>query len=510
MFDFFSQLPTSRGLSAGSKKCRASLDPVDKPRDVEARNIEHLETSYSVHFPKEKYAHWHIFTPSYFSTYFIVLFRVVVRCHLGTSDIVSFKPPPSVTHTFHVHHVHGMETLEINAISLSPDNHYVVYCCGMEENAMNFDVTTIKANQNAIVFNYPSKGRSKGNVRTARDIIKPTIQQVKRLLDKGIPANKITLYGYSLGGGVAAKSARKLQQQGHSVHLTIERSFDRFSSVVPALVNKMNAKKVPIVTSILSLAVYGFTFGVAFAGCVTSLGYLMAGAFDGIAYIGARFLHAVGLLLQKILNGLGDLLATLLDPFSKEMSIKSQRLFYKMGHYANHFFYGLAIMIQKTLSIVASSVAGSVNMAASLIGAMISISGLILGVVLGAALGLLMSVQLLWTNKPLTLSIIPAFRCIFYAFDFEMDSVSELKQLIAAHHHSKNKSKDKPKITIINTIDDEVIDHNVALNTGLGLKPGNNHHSAPLKDRITSFWYSKGGHRGKLDDVLRTESYVLS
>lgn len=460
-----------------------------------------VNAGYSVHFPKEKYTSWHVFTPSYFSTYFIVLFRAAIRCYLGTSDVVHFIPPPSTTHTFHVSFVHGMETLEINAISSSPDNEYLVYCCGMEENAMDFDVSTIKPNQNAIIFNYPSKGRSKGQARSAKDMIRATIRQVKRLLNKGIPANKITLYGYSLGGAVAIKAARKLHQEGYPVNVTVERSFAQFSSVIPALINKIDAKKTPLVTSILALAVSGFTFGVAFAGSITSLGHLAAGSLDGIAYISAYLIRLIGLFLQEIINLLGDVLSSLVGTFNKDIGQDIKNLFYNVSHYVNSLFQLLTKIIQKSFSIAASFTAGFVNLAASLIGGVIAVSGLILGAVTGTTLGILLSIQLLWTNKPLTLSVIPAFRGLLYTFRFEMDSVSELKKLLA-----ENVDKEKAEITIINTVDDEVIDHSVALNTGLGLKPENNHHSSPLKEKVTSFWYNKGGHRGKLDDPLQTSA----
>ena len=374
--------------------------------------------------------------PTYLSSFVIVQFRKFIQWKIESSSTVIFNPPASLTHTFDVSFLNGLETLEINAIQKSDENHYIVYCCGMEENALSFDVTSIQPNQSVIVWNYPSKGRSQGQVHSATDLFKSAFYQVTRLLDKGIPDKNITLHGYSLGGGVATAVARQLHEQGHFVHLTVERSFARFSSVVPALVNKIDVEKAPLVTSILALVVTGFALGIAFAGFVNALGHLVT-----------------------------------------ESMVAD--------------------------SMPASIVAETVNVIASLIGGIISLSGLILGSLLGTILGILLSVQLLWTNNPVMLSVSLAFRSILLSFCFEMDSVTELQQLLATHDKPENETKEKPTITVINTVDDEVIDIAAAFNTGLELVPENKHQRPSLKEKVTSFWYPKGGHRGALEGPIQ-------
>lgn len=399
-----------------------------------------LNPSNSIHFPSAWDDTWPPLMPSYLSSFVIVQFRSFIRWNKESSSNIVFNPPSSLTHTFNVSFVNGLETLEINAIKLFEDHHYIVYCCGMEEDALSFDVTSIQPNQSAIIWNYPSQGQSQGHVRSAKDLFKPAFYQVMRLLNKGIPDKNITLHGYSLGGGVATAVARQLHEQGHFVHLKVERSFARFSSVVPALVNKIDVEKAPLVTSILALAVTGFALGIAFAGFVNALGHLATEA-------------------------------------------------------------------MMTDSMPASIVAETVNVLASFIGGIIALSSLILGCVLGTILGILLTVQLLWTNNPFILSVTPAFENILLSFCFEMDSVAELQQLLATHDKPEHETKEKPTITVINTVDDEVITIAAAFNTKLELEPEDNFQRPSIKDKVTSFWYLKGGHRGTLDGPIRSDSF---
>lgn len=56
--------------------------------------------------------------------------------------------------------------------------------------------------------------------------------QVQRLLDKDIPANQITLYGHSMGGGIASLVASHFHHQGIKIKIFNDRSFSSISSVV--------------------------------------------------------------------------------------------------------------------------------------------------------------------------------------------------------------------------------------------------------------------------------------
>lgn len=371
---------------------------------------------------------WHMIMPSFLSSFVIAQFREAIRWHKGTPEMIHFSPPSSTTHRFKTMIVDGIETLIIESIHSTPPDHYIVYCCGIEEHALSFDVTTIPPNHNAIIWNYPGKGKSIGQVRCANDLYEHALRQVMNLLNKGIPAKNITLCGYSLGGGVAANVARQLHEKGHLVHLEITRSFDRFSSVIPALIKKMHPSYTPFIASIVSLAVFGFSLGSAFAGFVTSLGHLLAGSMTAITE--------------------------------------------------------------------------SVNVIASIVGGIIAVVGFVVGSLLGTIAGLLLSLQLLWTNEPFIPPVHLAFRAILHTFCFEMDSVTQLQQLFHAHNKPENKTQEKPKVTVVNTVNDEIIDVQAALNTGLGFKHEKNQNAATLKEKITSFWYSKGGHREALESPL--------
>ena len=370
---------------------------------------------------------WNMIMPSFLSSFVIAQFREAIRWHRGIPEVIHFSPPSSTTHRFKAMNVDGIETLIIESIHSTSNNHYIVYCCGIEEHAMSFDVTTIPPNHNAIIWNYPGKGKSIGHVRCANDLYQHALRQVMYLLNKGIPAKNITLCGYSLGGGIAANVARQLHEKGHLIHLEITRSFDRLSSVMPALVKKMHPSLTPFIASIVSLAVFGFSLGVAFAGFVTSLGHLLAGSMTAITE--------------------------------------------------------------------------SVNCIASIIGGIIAVVGFVVGGLLGAIAGLLLSTQLLWTNEPLIPPIHLAFRAILHSFCFEIDSVTQLHRLLDSHDKPENKTQEKPNITVINTLNDEIIPVQAALNTGLGFNHEKNQAPGSLKS-VASFWYARGGHSEALESPI--------
>ena len=85
-----------------------------------------------------------------------------------------------------------------------------------------------------------------------------------------------------------------------------------------------------------------------------------------------------------------------------------------------------------------------------------------------------------------------------------MDSVSEMHRLLNADNEPENRTKEQPKISVTNVIDDQVIDVAASLSIGLGLKPWkpSDDENRPLKEKITSFWYRSGGHNGDLVDLI--------
>lgn len=111
---------------------------------------------------------------------------------------------------------------------LSP--HVIVFC----GNFYSYDVMipTLKkmAEENkwkVIVFDYPNVRNSTGLVLSQNVLINAGIAQVNRLLQSGVKAENITLYGLSLGGGIASLVASYFHQlkSPEKVYLLNDRSF---------------------------------------------------------------------------------------------------------------------------------------------------------------------------------------------------------------------------------------------------------------------------------------------
>lgn len=96
------------------------------------------------------------------------------------------------------------------------------------------------------VINFSFRGVefSTGTPHHKHDLIKDGIAQVARLLDDGMAAEDICLYGHSLGGGTALEVAHYFQQRGQNIKVFNDRSFDRISDVIPEkLFNAIRATK---------------------------------------------------------------------------------------------------------------------------------------------------------------------------------------------------------------------------------------------------------------------------
>lgn len=83
-----------------------------------------------------------------------------------------------------------------------------------------------------IGFNFRNVADSKGKVQSENDLILDVKTQVKRLRDKGVPAENIVIKGYSLGAGISAKAVKELHDEKTPVNLFHSRSFKRISSAV--------------------------------------------------------------------------------------------------------------------------------------------------------------------------------------------------------------------------------------------------------------------------------------
>jgi alpha/beta superfamily hydrolase len=420
------------------------------------------------------------------------------------------------THTLASLSVDGLETLEAKQKQPNPNQQYEIFCCGNGQDAMHiytaYNRIATEPNKNYIFWNYPGVGSSKGGAHSTHNLFNAGYQQAKRLIDQGIPAQNITLHGLSLGGGVATLVARQLHEEGHLVNLEIDRSFARIASVIPAslkrnMINEDTSKQssyAPLITSTVALALSGVALGTTFAGFVSSVGLVTASATAAIGYIGAFCIQAVGFLLQEIMTIIGEMIAFPFSFFSKSISDDIKSLFNNIGYSLAYPFNLAAFAINETFSTIASFLDNAVNLISSIVGGAIAIGGLVAGSLAGLVFGALLSIQLLWTEKPLTMPMTPAFSAALYSSCCEMDSVSEMHRLLNADNKPENIRKKQPKISVTNVIDDEVIDVAASLSIGLGLKPGkpSDDENRPLKEKITSFWYRSGGHNGDLVGLI--------
>ncbi len=420
------------------------------------------------------------------------------------------------THALTSLSVDGLETLEAKKKQSNPNQQYEIFCCGNGQDAMHFYTAynriTTESNKNYIFWNYPGVGSSKGRAHSTHDLFSAGYQQAKRLIDQGIPAQNITLHGLSLGGGVAIHAARRLHEEGLLVNIEIDRSFARIASVIPAnitrnMTNKDSFKQssyTPLITSTIALALSGVALGIAFAGFVSSVGLIAASATTAMGYIGVFCIQTVGFLLQGIITVIGEMIAIPFSLFSKSISNDIKSLFSNTGYCVAYPFNLAAFAINETCSTMASFIDNAVNLISSIVGGAIAVGGLVAGSLAGGILGVLLLIQLLWTDRPRTIPMTPAFSAALYSSCCEMDSVSEIHRLLNADNKPENRLKEQPKISVTNVIDDQVIDVAASLSIGLGLKPGkpSDNENRPLKDKITSFWYRRGGHNGDLDDLI--------
>lgn len=435
---------------------------------------------------------------------------------LAFQDFESSYQQIAATHTFSSLYIDGLETLEAKQKQQDSNTPYEIFCCGNGQDAMHFSTAYNRImdnpDKNYIFWNYPSVGSSVGQAQSTDNLFTAGYQQAKRLIDEGIAAQNITIHGLSLGGGVAVHVARQLHEEGHLVHLEIDRSFASIALVVPALIkrNMINeytfkqSNYAPLITSIIACALSGVALGTTFAGFTASLGLVTASAIGAIGYIAALCIQTLGFLLQEMMAVIGKIIAFPFGFFSTLISDYIRVLFTNFGYYLAYPFNVSALVINESFSIMASFIDTAINLMVSFVGGGFSIGGIVAGGLTGLILGTLLSIQLLWTNTPLTMPMVHAFSAVLYSSCCDMDSVSEMHRLLNADNKPENITKEQATICVTNTIDDKVIDVAASLSIGLGLKPGkqSEDENRPLKEKITSFWYRKGGHNGGLYDLI--------
>lgn len=94
-----------------------------------------------------------------------------------------------------------------------------------------------EAGANILTANYREVGYSRGKLRSKEDLITDARAMVQRLLDKGVDPSNILIWGYSLGGGIGAELAHRMQKdEGLVVNLLSDRSFSSMRDAVSSVV----------------------------------------------------------------------------------------------------------------------------------------------------------------------------------------------------------------------------------------------------------------------------------
>lgn len=125
----------------------------------------------------------------------------------------------------------NLSTLEVKPESGIDSGRYIICFCDKDRlysHKTKREDAQALANQNqatVVLFNYPNVGNSTGSVYSQKDLIEAGRAQVNRLLNKGVSASKITLYGHSLGGAIATLVAAKCHSHHNRVFLVNDRSF---------------------------------------------------------------------------------------------------------------------------------------------------------------------------------------------------------------------------------------------------------------------------------------------
>ncbi|MCH9755694.1 MAG: hypothetical protein K0U37_00680 [Gammaproteobacteria bacterium] len=361
----------------------------------------------------------------------------------------------SSTHAFKLIQKQDIQTLEATKANTTQ---YQIYLAGNNQAGLKPEcvqsMLEASPNTNHIFKNYSRVDKNHQNINQINPLFKPGYEEVKTLLDKGIPAENITLYGYSFGGGIAAQIAKKLHDEGFCVNLTIDRSFSSLSSVIASKTNLIHQSYLPLGTSLAAFSMMGASLGLIVAGLIASIGVLIESFIANLAYYCC-------LTLSKI-PGLA-LLASYLDIICNQ---------------------------------IAQSINLCFNLIASVIGAAIAFTGFLAGAVVGALTGAILSLQLLVTDTPVGVPLEPAVCMFLNTTTGEMNSVRNVQHILNLNKHGK--------VKILNSKTDNNIPLESALNTGLGFTT---HSDRNLKqytasNHITSLWYNKASH---FDNTLKTD-----
>lgn len=384
------------------------------------------------------------------------------------------------THTLHLSHVDGIERLELRAIKTSTK--YAIYFPGNYTDAMYIDNLLSRsgaknfAQTNHVFWNYPGVETQDTFSLSVHDMIAPGLEQVQMLLNQGVLAQDITLYARSIGGGVAAQVMKRIGRTEYKPNLFIDRSFASIDAMALAMANglllEIPQKWRVLSTSLMSFSLIGVCLGFIVSGAVATLGVFCATLIAGASYILAHMIQIVraGVALLPYTEGA----VSALDQFT---------LF--MHNNVSQF----AVLVQNKIF----------NGLATLIGGVVTLVGLIAGGILGLIIGGILS--------------LPGFSVFYPANDCLLQKMLQLTTVVAhiqmdsvsAIHDIFAQTTNPPKISSINTKNDDVIPSEAALNTGCNYGPDENTidlHSSVLS-KMSFYWYRRGGHNLELQDLYR-------
>ena len=390
------------------------------------------------------------------------------------------------THAIQVTSANGIERIEL--IAKIPSNQYVIYYAGNSEDAMYLPSIDrpiqnekFKAS-NFIFWNYPGVKGSVGFSMSSYDVFAAGLQQVQDLLARDVPAQNITLYGCSLGGGIASQAASRLPKSDFRPNLEIERSFSAISAVPLVAVREMidaYPRYRPFYSAILACSLVGLSLGFVTAGFIATIGLFCATLIASVGYLLAK-------IVQIMRNGLELVLSVDLTP----------------ERFA--FLDKLTVLMDTQLSKFALLVHQHIfNILGSIIGVVVGVPGLIVGSLVGVGIGAVLSFQTLFTDSPpLYFPLHYVFKWLTFVAHVEMNSVAAINHILADTEHL-------PMISSTNAEKDTVIPKNAALNTGLGFDADLNSEVSYNK-QCSFFWYKEGNHNDDMEGLGRHYQYQTS
>ncbi len=116
-----------------------------------------------------------------------------------------------------------------------PNKMYVIRVDGNNlcyEQSLDFITDVVDDRTNVVVFNPPGVGHSKGEINGPEDIKKSLRDVIEHLRSKGVPYERMTLSGYSFGGGIATNVAAEYQRKNARIKLINERSYSDLGTCI--------------------------------------------------------------------------------------------------------------------------------------------------------------------------------------------------------------------------------------------------------------------------------------